>query len=94
MKNERIACSCIAFVDGFVLVIPNMHLFMDAVNRLMENQSYLYEKMLPDTFYITTFGRVVSDVEAFPIALEANQLVETPSTTKKLNPLDIWPRRK
>lgn len=92
-KNERIACAgWLIPSTGSVIPVDTKSLPMDKWNWLNKNYPEIVKLVSNDIVFITTHGRIVDEIEAFTIALNANQLVETPSTTKRLATLDIWPR--
>lgn len=94
-KKETIVCAAWKVDAPFLttVVIPNNRLPMDIYNEFIKNG--LARFITHELYYITSNGRTVDETEAFMVAFEADQLPEEGmrSRDRKLNPLDLWPRK-
>ena len=101
IPKERLACACFV-LEGYAfredihskvtIPIPITSNVMDHYNFLVQETPRLRKFLEEDIQFITTHGRVVHNVEAKKIAIEAGQLDDTGLASKeKLWPNQIWP---
>jgi len=101
IHKERLSCACFV-LEGYAfredlhckvtIPIPVTSHVMDYYNQLLKETPRLRKFLEEDIQFITNHGRVVHNVEAKKIAIEAGQLDDTGLDSKeKLWPDQIWP---
>lgn len=88
-RAEHVAFACFMSFDGAIYPIPRHRYPMDIWNYHAGNSVAFQHRTDSTIMFVTTFGNVLTEAEAYKLAIESGQIDET-ATKGRLTVSDLF----